>query len=234
MIIALGLYPGFTALDVIGPYQVFTTVPDAEVVLCAAEKGTVDDDHNLVHLQVDATFAEVPRPDVLLVPGGPGSLALARDDAPIVDWVREAHPHTRWTAAVCTGTLVLAAAGLLDDRPAATHWLFRDELAGYGALPSDQRVVTGDRIATGAGSSAGLDLALRLVAELTVPELAQGIQLALEYDPHPPYDSGTPDKAAAPIVDAVSFMMRNFEQEWSRRNSGQAATAAAGPASLPG
>ncbi|OLF06007.1 glutamine amidotransferase [Actinophytocola xinjiangensis] len=219
MIIAIGLYPGFTALDVIGPYQVFTTVPDAQVVLCAAERGTVADDHGLLRVEVDTTFAQVPRPDVLLVPGGPGSIAQARDNGPVVDWVRDAHPHTRWTVGVCTGTLVLAAAGLLGDRPAATHWLFRDDLAGYGVAPSDQRVVTGDRIATGAGSSAGLDLALALVAELTVPELAQGIQLALEYDPHPPYDSGTPEKAADPVVDVVSFMMREFEQQWSRKNA---------------
>ncbi|MFI6040934.1 DJ-1/PfpI family protein [Nocardia sp. NPDC051321] len=216
MIIALGLYQGFTALDAIGPYQVFTTVPDVEVVLCAAETGRLDDDQNLLHLQIDATFADVPRPDILLVPGGPASLALARDNAPIVDWVREAHPHTRWTTSVCTGSLILAAAGLLEGLPAATHWFFRDELAKYGAQPTEQRVVMGDRIATGAGSAAGIDLALTLVAEFVAPELAQGIQLALEYDPQPPFDSGTPSKAAEPIVDAVSFMIGTHANEYGR------------------
>jgi len=219
VIIAIGLYPGFTALDALGPYQVFTTVPNAEVVLCAAETGTLNDDQKLLNLHVDATFADVPRPDILLVPGGPASLALARDNAPIVDWVRDAHPHTRWTSSVCTGSLILGAAGLLDDLPAATHWHFRDELAKYGARPTDRRVVVDGRIATGAGSSAGLDLALTLVAEFAGPELAQGIQLALEYDPNPPFDAGSPSKAAKPIVDVVSFMMDAFEKEWSRDNS---------------
>lgn len=217
MIIALGLYPGFTSLDAIGPYQVFTAVPGVEVVLCAAETGTLKDDQNLLQLHIDATFADVPRPDILLIPGGPASLALARDSAPIVDWVRDAHPHTRWTSSVCTGSLILGAAGLLNDLPAATHWLFRDELAKYGAQPTDRRVVVDGRIATGAGSSAGIDLALTLVAEFAGPELAQGIQLALEYDPRPPFDSGSPSKAAKPIVDAVSFMMDKFEKEWSHR-----------------
>lgn len=218
MIIALGLYPGFTSLDAIGPYQVFTAVPNVEVVLCAAETGTLNDDQNLLNLRIDATFADVPRPDVLLVPGGPASLSLARDNAPIVDWVRDAHPHTRWTSSVCTGSLILGAAGLLNDLPAATHWLFRDELAKYGAHPVDnRRVVVDGRIATGAGSSAGIDLALTLVAELGGPELSQAVQLALEYDPHPPFDSGTPSKAAKPIVDAVSSMMAAFEKEWSHR-----------------
>ncbi|MCM6778887.1 DJ-1/PfpI family protein [Nocardia sp. CDC159] len=216
MIIAIGLYSGFTTLDAIGPYQVFSTVPGAEVVLCAAETGTLDDDHNLMHLRVDATFADVPRPDILLIPGGPASLALARDSAPIVDWVRNAHPHTRWTASVCTGALILGAAGLLDNRPAATHWHFYDELAKYGAQRTEERIVIGDRIATGAGSSAGIDLALTLVAEFAGPELAQGIQLALEYDPEPPFDSGSPSKAAKPIVDTVSFMIDAFEKEYSR------------------
>ncbi|MCT2582976.1 DJ-1/PfpI family protein [Actinophytocola gossypii] len=220
MIIAIGLYPGFTALDALGPYQVFTTVPEAEVVLCAAEPGTVVDDHDLLHLNVDATFADVPRPDVLLVPGGPASLALARDDAPIVEWVRNAHPHTRWTTSVCTGSLVLGAAGLLDGLPAATHWAFRDELARYGARPADERVVVDGRIATGAGSSAGIDLALTLVTEFAGPELAQGIQLALEYDPRPPFDTGTPDKAPKPLVDVVAFMMDAHGKKWSPRGVG--------------
>jgi putative intracellular protease/amidase len=227
VIIALGLYPGFTALDAIGPYQVFTTVPDVEVVLCAAETGPLDDDQNLLHLHIDATFADVPRPDLLLIPGGPASLALARDNAPIVDWVRNAHPHTRWTSSVCTGALILGAAGLLNNLPAATHWFFRDELAKYGAQPTDRRVVVDGRIATGAGSSAGIDLALTLVAELAGPELAQGIQLALEYDPQPPFDSGSPSKAAKPIVDTTSFMIDAYEKAWSHSNSGRGKEAAA-------
>ncbi|MBF6353015.1 DJ-1/PfpI family protein [Nocardia higoensis] len=217
MIIALGLYPGFTALDAIGPYQVFTTVPNADVVLCAAEKGTVADDHGLLQLPIDTTFADLPRPDILLIPGGAGSLTIARENGPIVDWVRGAHPHTRWTTSVCTGAHILAAAGVLDDQPAATHWNFYDELAEYGAHPTDQRIVMGDRIATGAGSSAGIDLALTLVADVAAPELAQCIQLALEYDPRPPFESGTPSTAPRPIVELVSMMMGEFEKQYIQR-----------------
>ena len=201
MIIAIGLYQGFTTLDAIGPYEVLTYLPDAEMVICAERTGTVDDHNNLVHLRVDATFAEVPRPDVLLVPGGPIAGQYAANGHPIVDWIRQAHPHTLWTTSVCTGALLLGAAGLLDGVPATTHWSAYDDLASYGARPTEQRVVTCGKIVTGAGVSAGIDLALTLAAKIAGPEVAQTIQLAIEYDPHPPFDSGAPSKAPKPIYD---------------------------------
>lgn len=201
MIIAIGLYQGFTALDAIGPYEILTNLPGAEMVLCAESAGVVDDHNNLVHLRVDKTFAEVPRPDVLLVPGGPVAGRYAADGHPIVDWIREAHPHTTWTTSVCTGALLLGAAGLLDGLPATTHWSAYDELAFYGAAPTEQRVVTAGRIVTGAGVSAGIDLALTLAADIAGPEVAQTIQLAIEYDPRPPFDAGAPSKAPKPIYD---------------------------------
>jgi len=201
MIIALGLYQGFTALDAIGPYEILTYLPGAEMVICAENKGVVDDHNDLVHLRVDATFAEVPRPDVLLVPGGPIAGQYAADGHPIVEWIRQAHPHTSWTTSVCTGALLLGAAGLLDGLPATTHWSAYDDLASYGAQPTEQRVVTAGRIMTGAGVSAGIDLALTLAADIAGPEVAQTIQLAIEYDPHPPFDAGAPSKAPKPIYD---------------------------------
>ena len=201
MIIALGLYQGFTSLDAIGPYEVLTYLPDTEVVLCAHETGVVDDHNDLIHLRVDATFADVPRPDVLLVPGGPIAGQYAKDDHPIVDWIRKAHPHTTWTTSVCTGALLLGAAGLLDGLPATTHWAFYDELAAYGAHPTEQRVVTAGKIVTGAGVSSGIDLALTLAADIAGPDVAQTIQLAIEYDPQPPFNSGAPSKAPKPIYD---------------------------------
>jgi putative intracellular protease/amidase len=204
MIIAIGLYPGFTALDAIGPYQVFTVIPDATVVLCGAEKGTLDDDHGLLHLHIDTTFADVPRPDVLLVPGGNAARGIAHEGHPVRDWVRDAHPHTTWTTSVCTGALILASAGLLDGQPATTHWAAYDELAGYGAQPTEQRIVQTGRVITGAGVSAGIDLALTLAAHLTSPEVAQAIQLGIEYDPRPPFDSGAPSKADPEIRDMVA------------------------------
>jgi putative intracellular protease/amidase len=201
MIIAIGLYGGFTALDAIGPYEILTYLPGAEVVICAETAGLVDDHNDLVHLRVDTTFADVPRPDVLLVPGGPVAGQYACDGHPIVDWIRQAHPHTQWTTSVCTGALLLGAAGLLDGLPATTHWSAYDALAAYGAHPTEQRVVTAGRIVTGAGVSAGIDLALTLAADIAGPEVAQTIQLAIEYDPHPPFDAGAPSKAPKAIYD---------------------------------
>jgi putative intracellular protease/amidase len=201
MIIAIGLYQGFTALDAIGPYEILTYLPDAEVVICAENTGMVDDHNDLVHLRVDKTFADVARPDVVLVPGGPVAAKLATERHSIVDWIREAHPHTAWTTSVCTGSLLLGAAGVLDGVAATTHWSAYDDLASYGATPTEQRVVTAGRIVTGAGVSAGIDLALTVAANIAGPELAQVIQLAIEYDPHPPFDAGAPSKAPKRIYE---------------------------------
>jgi putative intracellular protease/amidase len=203
MIIAIGLYQGFTTLDAIGPYEVLTYLPDAEVVICAEHTGVVDDQYNLVHLRVDTSFADVPRPDVLLVPGGPIAAQYAADGHPVVEWIRQAHPHTTWTTSVCTGSLLLGAAGVLKGVPATTHWSAYDDLASYGAEPTEERVVTSGRIVTGAGVSAGIDLALTLAADIAGPELAQTIQLAIEYDPHPPFDTGSPSKAPKAIYDTA-------------------------------
>ena len=201
MIIAFGFYQGFTALDAIGPYEVLTYLPGAEVVFCAEHTDMVDDHNDLVHLRVDTTFADVPRPDVLFVPGGPVAGQLAADGHPIVDWIRQGHPHTAWTTSVCTGALLLGAAGLLNGLPATTHWSAYDDLASYRAQPTEQRVVTAGRIMTGAGVSSGIDLALTLAAKIAGPEVAQSIQLAIEYDPQPPFDAGSPSKALKPIYD---------------------------------
>ncbi len=209
MIIALGLYQGFTALDAIGPYEVLTYLPGAEMVICAERTGVVDDHNDLVHLRVDATFADVPSPDVLLVPGGPIAGKYAADGHPIVDWIRAAHPRTTWTTSVCTGALLLGAAGLLEGLPATTHWSAYDELASYGAQPTEQRVVTSARIMTGAGVSAGIDLALTLAAKIAGSEVAQTIQLAIEYDPHPPFDAGAPSKAPKAIYDMAVAALGN-------------------------
>jgi len=202
MQIAIGLYPDFTALDAIGPYQVFALVPGVEVVLCAAAPGTVTDDAGLLHIAVERSFADVPRPDVLLVPGGPGSRRELAG-GPVVDWIAAAHPHTQYTTSVCTGSLLLGAAGLLDGREATTHWCYTDVLAGLGATPTEQRVVFQDRIVTGAGVSAGIDLALTLVGRMFGDDMARAIQLGIEYDPQPPYDAGAPGKASPEIRELV-------------------------------
>lgn len=203
MQLAIGLYDGFTALDFVGPYQVFSNLPGTEVVLCAEHEGTVTDDNGLLRLGIDQTFDDVVSPDVLLVPGGFVTRRIAAAGGAIVEWIRSAHETTTWTTSVCTGALLLGAAGLLDGRPTTTHWLAFDELSRYGAEPTAARVVVDGRIATSAGVSAGIDMALTLVDRIAGPEMSQAIQLGLEYDPRPPYDAGSPSKADPAIRDLV-------------------------------
>jgi len=211
MQIAIGLYPEFTALDAIGPYQVLTQVPGVDVVLCAAEAGRLSDDNGLLHFDIEHTFDEVTRPDVLLVPGGFITRKLARDRDPIVDWIAAAHEHTTYTTSVCTGALLLGAAGVLDGLDATTHWFAYDELASYGARPTEQRVVQQGKVWTAAGVSAGIDLALTLVGEVWGPEVSQAIQLGIEYDPQPPYDSGAPSKADPDVLALVRAISEEKE-----------------------
>ena len=211
MQIAIGLYQGFAALDAIGPYQVFTVVPDAEVVICAARRGRLSDEAGLLELEISHTFDDVATPDVLLVPGGVNTRLMVRGGDPIVDWVRAAHDTTTYTTSVCTGALILGAAGLLDGLPATTHWCAYEHLRALGAEPTEERVVFADRIVTAAGVSAGIDLALALVGRLHGDEVAQAIQLGIEYDPQPPYDSGAPSKASPEIREVVEAVMRDAE-----------------------
>jgi transcriptional regulator GlxA family with amidase domain len=206
MQIAIALYPGFTALDAIGPYQVFSVAPGTSVVLCAATPGRLSDDNGLLQLDVEHGLTDVPRPDVLVVPGGPGSAVAAAEDGPLVDWVRSAHEHTTFTTSVCTGAQVLGAAGLLRGLTATTHWCYADRLADYGATATEQRVVFEDeaRVVTAAGVSSGIDMALAVLGRLAGDEMAQAVQLGIEYDPQPPYDAGSPTKAPGPIRDLVA------------------------------
>jgi transcriptional regulator GlxA family with amidase domain len=206
MQIAIGLYPGFTALDAIGPYQVLTQVPDSGVVICGAEKGRLSDDNDLLHFDIEHTFDEVPTPDVLLVPGGFITRQLAVAGDPVVEWIRNAHPHTTYTTSVCTGALLLGAAGVLDGLTATTHWSAYDDLAAHGATPTEQRVVIEGKVITGAGVSAGIDMGLTLAGLIWGDEIAMAVQLGIEYDPQPPYDTGAPSKAPADIVELVSMV----------------------------
>jgi transcriptional regulator GlxA family with amidase domain len=211
MQIAIGLYPEFTVLDAIGPYQVLVELPGSEVVLCAERTGRLSDEKGLMHFDIEHTFADVPRPDILLVPGGTITRKLAVAGEPIVEWIRAAHPHTTYTTSVCTGALLLGAAGVLEGLDATTHWIAYDALRGFGANPTEQRVVVQGKVVTGAGVSAGIDMALTLAAKIAGPEVAQAIQLGIEYDPQPPFDAGAPSKAPAPIFELVQSVMRANE-----------------------
>ena len=202
MEIAIPLFDRFTALDAIGPYQVLSMLPQARVRFVAAEPGPVRTDNGMLTVIAAAGYEHVPEPEVLVVPGGPGTRAMLSDER-LLDWIRSAHERSRYTTSVCTGSLLLAAAGLLDGVDATTHWLSRDELAGLGARPVPERVVERGKMITAAGVSAGIDMGLRLAELLAGPEAAQAVQLAIEYDPQPPFDAGSPEKAPAEVVDWV-------------------------------
>ncbi|NRQ38712.1 DJ-1/PfpI family protein [Nonomuraea sp. NN258] len=200
MRIAIPLYPGFTALDAIGPYTVLSLAPGASVRFVAAERGPVLDDQGELSVAATASYADLPRPDIVLVPGGVGTME-AMSDEKLVTWLREAHEHTRWTTSVCTGSYLLGAAGLLRGRKATTHWSLLDHLAGVGAEPVSERVVIDGKIVTAAGVSAGIDMALTLLALATDETTAQAVQLAIEYDPHPPFATGSLATAPAGLAE---------------------------------
>ena len=197
MQVAIALFPRNTALDSIGPYEVLQRVPSIDVVFVGHARGEVRTDNGMLGLTVDAAFDEVTEPDVLLVPGGVGTRALLRDEA-MLEWVRAVHRQTLFTTSVCTGSLVLATAGLLDGLTATTHWATQDILGSLGAVYAPERVVEHlpQRIITAAGVSSGIDMALRLVELLVDRQAAEACQLMIEYDPQPPVDSGSLGKAA--------------------------------------
>jgi len=210
MQVAIALFPGNTALDAIGPYEVLQRVPSIDVTFVGHVRGEVRTDNGMLGLTVDAAFEEMTGPDVVVVPGGVGARELLRDEA-MLDWVRAVHRQTRFTTSVCTGSLVLGAAGLLDGLTATTHWAARDILDELGAVYRPQRVVEHlpERIITAAGVSSGIDMALRLVELLVDRQAAEASQLMIEYDPQPPFDSGDWGKASeATRLLALDFFSR--------------------------
>jgi putative intracellular protease/amidase len=212
MHIAIPLFDRFTALDAVGPYQVLSAIPGADVRFLGPEPGPVRTDNRMLTVLVEERWEDLSAPDVLVIPGGIGSRALLRDER-MLDWVRGAHATSQWTTSVCTGSLVLAAAGVLEGVDATTNWLEYELLGELGACPIRERVVERGKIVTGAGVTAGLDMALLLASRLAGPEVAQAIQLGLEYDPQPPFDAGSPDKAPGEIVELVRGAVGAIEAE---------------------
>jgi putative intracellular protease/amidase len=202
MQVAIPLYDGFTALDAVGPYEVLSRLPGAEVCFLGSEKGPVRTENSQLALHADALLEELREPEVVCVPGGLGTRALL-DDQPLLEWIRHAHAHSQWTTSVCTGSLLLGAAGILEGLEATTYWLELDTLAAFGARPVEQRVVEQGKVITAAGVSAGIDMALTLVARIAGDDVAKAVQLGIEYDPEPPFDSGSPRSAPPEIVEAV-------------------------------
>ncbi|WP_329596732.1 DJ-1/PfpI family protein [Streptomyces pseudovenezuelae] len=200
MQIAVVLFDRFTALDAVGPYETLGRLPDAETVFVAEQTGPVRTDTGNLAITADRTLAEVPSPDIVIVPGGPGQTPQMENSA-LLDWLRAADATSTWTTSVCTGSLLLAAAGLLRGRRATSHWLALDFLKQFGAEPTGERVVFDGKYVTGAGVSAGIDMGLTLLGRIAGDEHAQAVQLLTEYDPQPPYDAGSPEKAPAHLVE---------------------------------
>lgn len=212
MQVAYLLYDRFTALDITGPHEVLNSVPGTESVFVAERTGPVRNESDSLSLVADRSLEDVPQPDIVVVPGGFGTRLLLEHE-PLLDWLRHAHETTVWTTSVCTGSLLLAAAGLLDGAPATTHWLARERLASLGARPVAERVVRHGKIMTAAGVSAGIDMALELVALIHGDDVAKAVQLGIEYDPQPPFDSGSPDKAPPATVELVTAAFGAAEKE---------------------
>ncbi|HET7417563.1 MAG TPA: DJ-1/PfpI family protein [Solirubrobacterales bacterium] len=200
---AILIFDGLTALDAIGPYEVLRSVPGWEVEFVGKTAGEIRTDSGHLGLSVDRSLEEVDNADILLVPGGKGNRPLLEDEE-VLAWVRRIDAASTWTTSVCTGSLVLGAAGLLQGKRATGHWLYLEHLRAYGAEPVGGRYVEDGKLITAAGVSAGIDMALHLVGRVAGPEAAQAVQLAIEYDPEPPFDAGSPRKAPPAIVDAVS------------------------------
>jgi len=207
MDIAILIYPRFTALDAVGPYEVLSRLPGARVTFVAEQATLQRTDTGQLGLLADAALEELPNPEIVLVPGGPGQSELM-EDGPVHAWLRAADATSTWTASVCTGSLILGAAGLLTGRRATSNWQALDDLGGLGAEVVHERVVFDGKYATAAGVTAGLDMALSLAAKVAGDQVAQAIQLGLEYDPEPPFDAGSPGKAPAEIVEAVRAYSR--------------------------
>lgn len=202
MEIAILIYDKLAALDAVGPYEVMRNVPGWDVRFVAKRKGDVRTEDGTLGMVADYTLDEIREPDVVLVPGGMGSRPLMHDEE-LLGWLREVDRATKWTTSVCTGSLLLGAAGLLEGKRATGNWLVLEPLRQFGADPVGGRWVEDGKVITAAGVTAGIDMALHLVAVEAGPEVAQAVQLGLEYDPDPPFDSGSPEKAPPEIVELV-------------------------------
>lgn len=206
MNIVILLYPRFAATDALGPYEVLARMPGARVRFVAAQAGPVTTDTGMLTVLAEAAYSSIEQADVLILPGAPTSAVPVHDEA-LLSWVRRIDAGSMWTGSVCTGALLLGAAGLLQGKRATTHWSERASLGRFGAQPVDERVVFDGKLVTGAGVTAGYDMALHLAARIAGPLVAQAIQLGLEYAPEPPFDSGRPERAPAEVLEALMTIM---------------------------
>jgi putative intracellular protease/amidase len=204
MKIAILIYDGFTALDAIGPYEVLSCLPGAQVDFVSIERGPKRAHTNFLSIVADFTLEEIQDPDIIVVSGGTSGTMAAAADQRILSWIRKAHETSKWTTSVCTGALILGAAGILKGLKATTHWYAKDLLSQFGAEYVPKRVVQQGKIITAAGVSSGIDMALHLAKEIGGKELAETIQLIIEYDPQPPFDSGSIAKASPGVIQVAT------------------------------
>lgn len=207
---AILIFDKLAALDAVGPYEVFRSVPGWDVKFVSTSKGEVRAESGELGLTADYSLEEAVDPDIVLVPGGKGNRPLMQDEE-VLSWLRQVDESTKWTTSVCTGSLVLGAAGLLDGKRATSHWLYLEQLRALGADPVGGRFVEDGQVVTAAGVSAGIDMALHLVGREAGPEVAEAVQLGIEYDPQPPFDSGSPAKAPERIVEVVTAAIGRAE-----------------------
>jgi putative intracellular protease/amidase len=210
MDIVIPLYDRFTALDAVGPYEVLSRLPGARVTFAGVEARPYTTETGMLTLSADAALADLLAPAVLVVPGGPGTNDALEDER-LVEWIRNAHETSDWTTSVCTGSLLLGKAGVLEGLEATSHWLDLPELERFGAVPTDRRVVEQGKVITAAGVSSGIDMALTLAARIANEDVAKAIQLGIEYDPEPPFDSGSVRKASPETVELVRAVVAQRE-----------------------
>ncbi len=216
MRVAALLFDQLTVLDIVGPTEVVSWIPDVEILWIGKEKGPVKAVPTGLTVTVDHALNEVSSADILMIPGGPGVRRLL-DDEVLLDWVRQIHDTTTWTTSICTGSLLLGAAGLLDGLTATTHWNATQMLSNFGATYSEDRVIPQGKIVTSAGVSSGIDMALWLMGQIVGDHAAKAAQLCIEYDPQPPYNAGAPSKAGTDVVayarETVQDMVRKSLSE---------------------
>jgi putative intracellular protease/amidase len=217
MTIAVLIFDGLAALDAVGPYEVLSRLPGSDVRFVATEPGPKRTETGHLSLVADYSLADVPAPEILVVPGGFGTRRLL-DDEELLEWIRAAHETSDWTTSVCTGSLLLGAAGVLDGLRATSHWVALERLREFGAEPTSERVVEEGKVITAAGVSSGIDMALRLAAHLAGEDVAKAIQLGIEYDPQPPFDSGSPDRAPSHLVELVRSLAEQREAEEAQKS----------------
>lgn len=211
--IAILLYDGITALDAIGPYEVFAATQQCQVKFVAKDKGMIKLDSKMGFLHADYSFSDITSADILIVPGcSPPNFKNPMNDETTLNWIRNIHQTTKWTTSVCNGSLILSAAGLLKGMKATSHWGSFDILQSLGTIPTDERVVRQNKMVTAAGVSSGIDMALQLVAWEFGDDLSMGVQLILEYDPQPPFDTGSVQKAPQPLVEDIKKMLHAFSE----------------------